>query len=315
MNNIFKIFSKYKISEPPWDYDFLYNLPKSEYAKYLKKIFKYRTGKNLNLKNPKTFNEKIQWIKIYGITPLMRDCTDKVKVRDFIREKIGAEYLKPVLQIIPNYHCNDINDVSTYFDQINFEKLPNSFVIKCNHGCKWHYIVENKNDFLSNNQLFNTVKQNITGWLEEEFWCYEGFEMQYKGIVPKLLIEPYMLEAVCKVPESIEIFCFSGMPKIFVDIQIKDKHKICVYNEDFSYSDLVLRPQGKKLITEIPAGDLLKQAVKLSRTLSKEFKFVRVDYMIYKNKLYFEELTFTPYSGFTDFNKKWDLKLGNWIKI
>ena len=109
---------KDEIGEPPWEYDFLYNLPICEYPKYLKKIFKYRTGEDLpllkewsfksgeciykiNKKKLKTFNQKIQWIKLYGITDLMRDCTDKVKVRDFVKEKIGEEYLKPVLQIIP----------------------------------------------------------------------------------------------------------------------------------------------------------------------------------------------------------------------
>ena len=196
MRNIFKIFNKFQdeIGEPPWDYYFLQNLDEKEYPKYLAKIFNYRTGEKLPLcfdfskkawiidkQKCKTFNQKIQWLKLYGVTPLMRDCTDKVKVRDYVKEKIGEGYLKPVLQIIPNKshetmrcHCEQVNDnlglarqsrdissdtldchdtqnevvsrndgesddVSTYFDQINFDKLPNSFVIKTNHGCKRQY--------------------------------------------------------------------------------------------------------------------------------------------------------------------------------
>ena len=103
------------IGNPPWNYYFLLNLEESKYPKCLAKIFNYRTGEKLplmfnfrkraweiNKKRCKTFNQKIQWIKLYGITDLMRQCTDKVLVRDYVREKIGIEYLKPALQIIPS---------------------------------------------------------------------------------------------------------------------------------------------------------------------------------------------------------------------
>ena len=257
LNNDIKILrflKKDDIGEPPWEYNFLYNLPESEYPKYLAKIFNYRTGEKLPLhfdfsqkawnieKNKcKTFNQKIQWIKLYGITPLMRDCTDKVKVRDYVKEKIGEEYLKPVLQIIQNNtsvianhnsilggeaiqeeveqitmgknkETKSINfldchgtekavvprndrksdDVSTYFDQIDFDKLPDSFVLKCNHGSKWQYIIKNKNEFLNTKPLFELVKRNMTGYLEQEYWGFGGFELQYKNIKPKILIEPLM---------------------------------------------------------------------------------------------------------------------------
>ncbi len=119
MINIFKNLFKEKIGNPPWDYYFLKTLSESDYPKYLAKLFKIKTGENLpllkewnfksgewnykiNKKKLKTFNQKIQWIKLYGITPLMRDCTDKVKVRDYVAEKIGSEYLKPALQIVRN---------------------------------------------------------------------------------------------------------------------------------------------------------------------------------------------------------------------
>ena len=160
-----------KIGEPPWEYDFLLNLPESEYPKYLAKIFKYRTDEDLPLKRKhgnfvidkkrcKTFNQKIQWIKLYGVTDLMRQCTDKVAVRDYVREKIGEEYLKPVLQI-----CDS-------FNEIDFAKLPNAFVMKCNHGCKWQYIIKNKEEFLNTPQLFEHVKKQMTGWLEQEFFTW-----------------------------------------------------------------------------------------------------------------------------------------------
>ncbi len=350
-----RIFEKWKqglqwmkiqdgIGEPPWEYDFLYNLPESELPKYLKKIFKYRTGEDLPLKYDfklhnwiidkkgcKTFNQKIQWIKLYGITDLMRNCADKVKVRDYVREKIGAEYLKPVLQLVRSeesgVRSNNLNfSLSTLntplFDKIDFEKLPDSFVIKCAHGCKWHYIIKNKKDFLNNKRLFDIVKRNITGWLEQEFFPWNGFEMQYAkfrrvklseredfqdAMEPKLLIEPFMREN-----RHIEAYCFNGRPRVFADVHIDSSDRICTYNEDFTYSDLVLS-EDRKLMQNFPADEILKQSIDLSKKLSKDFRFVRVDWMCHEGKLYFEELTFTPYSGFGGFDKKWNLKLGNWI--
>ena len=336
-----------EIGEPPWEYDFLYNLSESELPKYLKKIFKYRTGEDLPLKYDfklhnwiidkkrcKTFNQKIQWIKLYGITDLMRNCADKVNVRWFVSDFIGAEYLKPALQIVRNEKLevrsdNSISNSSlltpNLFDKVDFEKLPDSFVIKCAHGCKWHYIIKDKKDFLNNKRLFDIVKRNITGWLEQEFFPWNGFEMQYAklrrvklserekfqdAMEPKLLIEPFMREN-----RLIEVYCFNGIPKVFADIHLDKGVRICTYNEDFSYADLVLKPEDKELMKEFPADEILKQSIDLSKKLSKDFRFVRVDWMIYQDKLYFEELTFTPYSGFSTFDKKWNLKTGSWIEI
>ena len=240
----------------------------------------------------------------------MRKCTDKDAIRDYISEKIGEKYLKPILQRISS---NDANN-NMLFDLINFNELPNSFVIKCNHGCKWHCLIKDKNKFLSTKQAFEIAKRKITGWLEQEFWPWEGFELQYKGIEPKLLIEPFM-----PPNRYIEIYCFNGIPKIYLDIHLKNEVKICTYNEDFSYSDLVLKKEDKKYICKFSADEILKKTVKLSKKLSKDFKFVRVDWMMFEesnlNSLFFEELTFTPYSGFVMFEDKWNKKLGNWIKM
>ena len=317
VKNIFKYLKiQDRIGEPPWEYNFLLNLDESEYPKYLAKVFNYKTGEKLPLKfdfkihnwiidknKCKTFNQKIQWIKLNGITDLMRKCTDKVLVRDYVKEKIGSEYLKPVLQICDN------------FEEINFDKLPNSFVIKCNHGSKWQFIIKNKEELLNTPQLFEHVKRNITGWLEQEFFPWNGFEMQYKGIKPKIIIETYLSENLNKNPREIEIYCFNFEPKIYVNVEYGNHRKICFYNEDFSISDLILHPDGKNDIKKETADDLLKQAVKLSKNLAFGFSPVRVDWIVFNNRLYFNELTFTPYSGFNVFDKKWNLKLGKMIKL
>ncbi len=326
MKNIFKFLKKGKIANPPWDYDFLVNLEKSEYPRYLSKLFKIRTEEELpllkewNFKkwtsiNPcgqklwnyiidknrcKTFNQKIQWIKLYGITPLMRDCTDKVKVRDFVREKIGDEYLKPVLQI-----CNS-------FDEIDWDKLSNSFVIKCNHGCKWHYIIKNKEEYLKNKRLVEITRRNITGWLEQDYSLLNGFELNYRGIEPKILIEPLLRDSINKDSQTINVYCFNGYPEII--IKFYGNGAMSIFNKKLKHEENIFNFLEKNIITNI--DDLVNQSFDLSEKLSKDFLFVRVDWIIYRNKLYFEELTFTPYSGFNPFiDKERNLELGKLIKI
>ena len=359
MKNILKFFRKDEIGEPPWDYNFLCNLKESEYPIYLEKIFNYRTGEKLPLRHGviekrrcKTFNQKIQWIKLYGVTSLMRNCTDKVNVREYVREKIGEKYLKPVLQIIPNEshetirchceqannhlmsawqstnRCNDtpdcrgtqnvvvpnndgkIEDITAYFDKINWDKLPNSFVIKTNHGCKWQYIIKNKEEYIKNKRLFDIVKKNTTGWLEQDYSFWEGFELNYHGIKPKILIEPLVRENINQQNKAIQVYCFNDMQYIIKfhmnntislwDCNLKEIENIFDFNE---------------LNIKINADKLVEQALNLSKKLSKDFNFVRCDWMLYQNKLYFEEMTFTPYSGFYKFfNKHTNIQLGEYIK-
>ncbi len=335
MKNIFNFFKKDDIGNPPWDYNFLTNLDESEYPVYLAKLFKLRTGEELPLlkewsfksgilsykidkKKLKTFNQKIQWIKLYEITPLMRDCTDKVKVRDFVHEKIGDEYLKPVLQVVNNeeleVRSNNLTANSSLlttnlFDKVDFEKLPNAFVIKCNHGCKWQYIIKNKRNYLNSKQLIDLTKQQIIGWLEQEFWVFEGFELQYKGIKPKILIEPLMRDNINCKNAQIQVYCFNGVVKYIIKIY---DNKVTIWDENLNFTDDILGFNEEKI--NLNADELIYQTFDLSVKLltNSNFKFVRVDWMIYKNKPYFEELTFTPYSGFLKtVNQKTNQKLGN----
>ena len=405
---------KDNIGNPPWDYYFLKNLDKKEYPKYLAKLLYIHTGEKLPLKfdfsgrgyfstrrqglgnwiidkkKCKTFNQKIQWIKLHGITDLMRKCTDKVAVRDYVAEKIGEEYLKPVLQVIPSLNCDchviarnnstlgdeaiqkerssrvDFSqpkqDVSTYFDKIDWENLPNSFVIKCNHGCKWHYIIKDKEAFLQNKRLFDIVKRNITGWLEQDYSFWSGFEMQYKTaklnhnviaskstsfqdlrgnpadlkeqnksqsdchvkqnavvprndkyIDPKILIEPLLRNDINKNVEQVQVYCFLGIPKLILRFNEGMNKQTTLYDEKLNIIDDVFS-MGDININKT-ADDLINQSFDLSKKLSKDFMFVRVDWMIFNKKTYFEELTFTPYSGLkSNLNKKINILLGDCLK-
>lgn len=290
------------IGEPPYEYDLLISLNESEYPKYLKRMFKGMTGQELNLNNPKTFNEKIQWLKLYDSTPLKAQLTDKVLVRDWVQDKIGGEYLKPVLWI------------GKSFDGIPFDELPLQFIIKANHGCKWHFKIKNKEKFLQEQQIYNQVKAQFNSWMNQTFFPWAGFEMQYKGITPQLLIEPLLADEQNQFSVEYEIYCFNGKPEIFQKIKYKIPAQCCVYNSDFSISEIRFNPYYT--VTEESPDDCLKRAVTLSEKLSEGFKLVRVDWLKYKDNIYFNEMTFTPYSGFFIFeNSKWNEKLGKMLKL
>ena len=298
---ILKKLKKEDIGEPPYEYDLLVSLAESEYPKYLKKMFKFITGKELNLKHPKTFNEKIQWIKLYDNKQQKSELTDKVKVRYWVREKIGEKYLKPVLWVGDKY------------DDIPFETLPCSFIIKANHGCKWQYKIKEKEEFIKEKALFNYIKERFDGWMRQTFFPWAGFEMQYKGIEPKILIEPILIDEDKLYPVEYEIYCFNGKPKIYQKIEYSIPPKCSVYNEDFSESELILNPEYIK--ENEPADETLKEAVELSKELAAGFKLVRVDWLLYNNQIYFNEMTFTPFSGFFAIDEETNIKLGKMIRL
>ncbi len=298
--NIFKFGDK--IGEPPYDYLLLISLSPDQYPAYLKKIYKRNMGKDLNLRNPKTFSEKIQWLKLYDTTPKKTILTDKVSVRSWVREQIGEEYLKPVLW------------VGKDFNSIPFDTLPNSFFIKTNHGCKWQYKVKDKEKFLNNKDLYNALKGRFDAWLSATFFPFAGFELQYKDIEPKILIEPVLIDKGRDYPIDYEIFCFNSQPKLYQKIVFSNPPVCSVYEEDYSLSEVVFNPNA--ITNNSPAGENLKLAVELSKKLAQGFKFVRIDWLEFEGKIYFNEMTFTPFSGFLNFiDKKWDKRLGNMINL
>ena len=227
------------------------NLDEKDYKKYLCLAYKIRTNRKLNLKSPKTLNEKIQWLKLNDNSLLKTQLTDKILVRDWVKNKIGENYLKPVLWI------------GDRFDNIPFESLPNRFIIKCNHGCKWHIVIKDKTKFLLHEDLVQKTKMQFDLWIRQTFFGYSDFETQYRTIKPQILIEPLMRENINEAPEELSVWCINQ--KTFIDEKQKE------YREEL---------------------------LSLSKILSENFKLVRVDWMPYNNKLYFEEMTFTPLSGF-----------------
>jgi len=290
------------IGKPPWDYDFLVNLEESRYPEYLGALFKYKTGAVLNLEHPETFNQKIQWLKLFGASPLKCRLTDKISANDYVQEKIGAEYIKPVLKVCSN------------FDDIDFSILPSSFMIKCSHCGDWFLIVKDKEKFLNDKALFSITRARIAGWLKKKYWWLSEFDLHYRYINPKIIIEPLMWDSIDKKAQEIKVYCFGSKPFYSVKRYSSREEGETYFNENLEAAGDALFSDEK--YTEGAADEILKSAYELSEKLAKDINFVRIDWLICKGRLYFSDFTFAPYSGFRPFkNPETDLKLGSLIKL
>ncbi|MBR4328550.1 MAG: glycosyltransferase [Candidatus Riflebacteria bacterium] len=257
------------------------NSKESEYARLLTDLFYIQTGSKLNLANPKTFNEKLQWLKLNDNSDLKTTLSDKYAVRSWISKKIGEQYLIPLL------------GVWSSFDKICFDNLPKSFVLKCNHGSGFNLIVKDKSKLDLNNtaQLFDK-------WLKTNYAYLYGLELQYKNIKPKIIAEQYIEQLDGNLLDY-KIHCFNGEPKIIQvtgDRDFKtDKAKGCFFDLDWNKIDI---PTNCDLFEKLPRRpDNIDEIISIAKKLGADFKYVRVDLYDISNRILFGEMTFTPYSG------------------
>ena len=262
--------------------------------------FYYKTvlGKKLNLKDPKTFNEKIQWMKLY-LYPFNDEivtCTDKYKVRDYLIKKGYKKMLVPLL-----FSWNNAND-------IDFEKLPEKFVLKCNHGCAYNIVVSSKNN-IEKEQI---VKQ-LNKWLKEDFGAF-NIELHYSKIKQhKIICEEYLGDNIT----DYKFFCFNGEPMFMYvsnDLVHDRQAKIGFFNLDGSKIPLKRDDYQDILSIELPS--FFEEMKQIAKDLSSPFPFVRVDFFLANNRYYFAELTFTPGAGMMPFNPDYyDKEWGNLIDL
>lgn len=262
--------------------------------------FKKATGYDLNLDNPQTFNEKIQWLKLYYRDPLMTKCADKVGVRDYVKEKIGEEYLVPIIGIYNSA------------DEIDFDALPNKFVAKVNWGSGQNIIVTDKSKL-----DIKEARQKLSNWMKpENNHYYDFFEWCYKDIEPKIIVEEF-LDGVDDLIDY-KFFCYNGEPKNMFLVQSrsegKDKMTFNFFDCDFNplpFTRLYNRSEEK---IEKPA--LWDEMIKVSKILAETFPFVRVDFYMLNNQLKIGELTFYPGNGTETFEPvSWDYKFGEMINL
>jgi hypothetical protein len=268
------------------------------YITELKKWFLASTGEELDLKEPKTFNQKIQWLKVYDSTPEKTLLADKYLVRGWIEKTIGAQYLVPLLGVWDN------------FDDIDFSKLPTKFALKCNHGSHWNIIV---NDIKSFDK--EKAKKKFDYWMSLNYAFIEGFEMHYKDIPPKIIAEEYMENSNGEMYDY-KFFCFSGKVKYIQFLAERTNGlKMAYFDTNWVKQPFV---NNHPMIKEhIPKPDNLREMIEIAEKLAERFSFVRVDlYRLNDGKILFGEMTFTPASG----TQNWipsstNNMLGNLLKL
>ncbi len=259
-------------------------------------------GKFVNFKNPKTYTEKLQWLKVNDRHPEYSELVDKFGVREHIKKVLGEEYLFPILG-----HWES-------FDDIDFSKLPNQFVLKCNHDSGSTKVIKNKEELTQEKLL--ELREHFTNRLGKNYF-YAGREYPYKSLKPCIIAEEFMLDE--KEPEkSIEdykFFCFNGVPKImFVATERNIDVKFDFFDMDFNHLDIVnIHPQSGK---EIEKPALFEEMKEIAAKLSKGIPHVRIDLYEINGKIYFGEYTFFHGGGFCMWEPpEWERRLGDWIEL
>ena len=262
--------------------------------RYLKLIYRAIMNRKLNLTNPKTFNEKIQWLKLYDRNPLYTTLVDKYEVKKYIANELGVEY------IIPNI------GVWNSFDEIDFDSLPDKFVLKCTHDSGTVVICKDKQSF-----NFEAAKQKLSQRMKYNYY-YNFREWPYKDVSPRIIAENFLTdeESNNKGLTDYKFFCFNGEPKfLYVSTGLED-HKtahISFLSLDWEFTSFQ-RSDYAPLETLPKKPSKLDEMLKISKTLAKDFPFVRVDLYQINNRVYFSELTFHPCGGMTPFKKAEDDK-------
>lgn len=263
---------------------------------FIRKQFYHTLGYSLNLSEPKTFNEKIQWLKLFWRPELLTSCADKVAVREFVRQRCGASVL------------NEVYGVYDDPAQIDFAALPNQFVLKTNHSC-------NQTILCSDKEALDhaATRRQLKKWLNTSHFEHAR-EWAYKHIRRRILCERYLGNAGVSPPDY-KFFCFHGEPlliQVIVERNIAQRHSY--YDPDWNVLDLAMlgSPPGPA----IPRPSSLDAMLDCARILSAGFPFVRVDLYEFDGTVIFGELTFYPTGGYRRFDPpEMDLYWGNRLQL
>ncbi|MDO8316021.1 MAG: ATP-grasp fold amidoligase family protein [Flavobacterium sp.] len=261
-------------------------------------LYKNYSGKVPNLENPKTFSEKMQWLKLHYHNPLMTVCADKYEVRDYLVQKGYGDLLNEV--------------IGTYdtIGQLNISELPSQFVLKATHGSGWNLICTDKSKI-----NWWIWKKIMNVWLHNNiFW--PGREWPYKKMKPRLIAEPFLKDESGQLMDF-KFFCFNGKAHF---VQANKGRDTAEHAQNFYDLDWKILPFGKDLeprpdIT-IPAPFQLKKMAAIAEDLAVDFPFVRVDFYEVNQQIIFGEMTFYPKSGLPDFTPiEYDHILGDLLQL
>lgn len=276
------------------------NIIKMSDQKFLDLCFDYYLGKKINWKNPQTYNEKLQWLKIYDRQDSYTKMVDKYEAKEYVKNIIGEEYIIPTIGIYDK------------FENIDFEKLPQQFVMKCTHDSGGLVICKDKSKL-----NLKEAKRKINQCLKVNYFnCWK--EWPYKNVKPRIIIEKYMTNDDSDGINDYKFFCFNGKVKLLFiatdRVNENEETKFDFYDENFNHLPIknghpnALIPPSKPLNFE--------KMKELAEILSKDIPHLRVDFYEINGKIYFGELTFSHWAGMVPFEpEEYDLILGNWIDI
>lgn len=269
-------------------------------ATFLKLAYKSRMGKKLNLQNPQTFNEKLQWLKLYDRKPEYTMMVDKYKVRDYIAEKLGEEYLIPLLGV-----WDDPNEIV-------FDALPSQFVLKCNHNSGLGMCICKDKSKLD----IKKVKEELRKGLKQDYYL-TGREWPYKDVPRKIICEKYMVDESGYELKDYKFYCLNGKVRLVMinsDRMSNEKTKADYFDEDFTHLDFTWGYENAKVTSQKPNNfEYMKE---LAEKLANGIPQVRVDFYQTPAGIFFGELTFFDGSGFDRFcPEEWDYKIGSLVKL
>lgn len=271
-----------------WEYleknqEFYKQLDKSKYEAALTEWYYRSTGYRLDLENPKRFTEKMQWVKLHASTQEKGYLADKYEVRNWIREKIGEEYLIPLLGVWESV------------SEIDFDALPDSFVLKCNHGSGMNIIIRDKGKV-----DLEEIKKKLDLWLSLNYgFCNGAFELHYQYIKPRIIAEALMVDGDKEDLDDYKFCCFNGTPVCCeVIVGRNTDERVNYYDKEWNLQEFVglCAPGAPYKNTDAPLEKPLEYSkmMELAAVLSEGFPFVRVDFYVINHRIYFGEMTFTP---------------------
>ena len=278
-----------------------YSYDQRKYASAVVNLAK-RYGVNLNLKNPVTFQDKLNWLNLYHPMKLKTFCADKILLHDYCKEKIGEDLCIPIIDVY-----NSVNEIKWF-------ELPEKFVMKCNHGSGMNIIVNDRNKM----DVVGSIKK-LEKWMATDYTFFHGgCEAHYHDIKRKIFIETNMCDEMKECPVNYKFFCFNGEPKfVLTIIYAGNIHNYCFYDND--YKPMVLERTDRNYNRMI---DVAKKPVNFDkmleycRKLSSPFKFVRCDFYEINNRVYLGELTFVPAMGIFHYKDRNDEKrIGDLLKL
>ena len=267
---------------------------------YLQLVYWANMHKKLNLEKPQSFNEKLQWLKLYDRKPEYTCMVDKYEAKKYVAERIGEEYIIPTL------------GVWNSFDDIDFTTLPNQFVLKTTHDSGSVVICNDNNSF-----NYENAKKSLTNSLRRDYYL-EHREWPYKNVKRRIIAEKFMVDESGYELKDYKFFCFDGVPKTMFIASDRlvpgEETKFDCFDMEFNH--LPFSNGHPNAIHEIKRPESFEKMKELAGKLSEGIPHLRVDFYDINGRIYFGELTFSHWSGMVPFEPdEWDYRFGEWIKL